>query len=86
LYVVQSDRFRSKALNEIAAKYDVHPSQITLWKNESVKNAGSVFTAPRQLTREIEQLNAKIENRLRIIGESLSQAEGGKNKLVYPYR
>jgi uncharacterized protein YjcR len=86
LYVVQSNQFRSKVLNEIAAKYDVHPSQISLWKNESVRDARSVFTAPGQLTREIEQLNAKIENRLRIIGESISKAEGGKNKLVYLYR
>lgn len=58
-----------KTMNELAAKYDVHPNQISLWKNESVKNASSVFSAPRQLTREIEQLNAKIGNLHRIIGE-----------------
>ena len=58
-----------KTMNELAAKYDVHPNQISLWKNESVKNASSVFSAPRQLTREIKQLNAKIGNLHRIIGE-----------------
>jgi transposase len=58
-----------RTMNELASKYDVHPNQISLWKNEFVKNADSVFSAPRQLTKEIEQLNAEIENLHRVIGE-----------------
>lgn len=78
------DRF--KTIKELAAKYDVHPNQISLWKNEFVKDASSVFSAPRQLTKEIERLNAEIENLHRVIGENMPRAERGKNEFICSYR
>ncbi len=31
-------------LQDIASKFDIHPSQISTWKREFIKNASKVFT------------------------------------------
>ena len=36
-----------RTLNELAAKYDLHPNRISQWKNQFVKNASMVFGGPK---------------------------------------
>ena len=31
-------------LQDLAVKYELHPTQITLWKKEFIENASSVFS------------------------------------------
>lgn len=51
--------------HEIAAKHEVHPGQISQWKNELLEGAGSLFErknakADKEQEREIEALERKV--------------------------
>jgi len=52
-----------KTLAELAGQFDVHPVQITDWKNQLAESAGLVFSKGKQLSsgeEEIKALHAKI--------------------------
>ena len=52
-----------KTLAELAAQYDIHPVQITDWKNQLAESAGSVFSKLNQTSsgeKEIKALQSKI--------------------------
>lgn len=62
LEAVMNDR----TINEIAAKYQVHPTQVSQWKRELLKRAGSIFEQGKSITsneghhREVSELHQKI--------------------------
>lgn len=47
-----------KTLNEIAAKYEIHPNQLSRWKTEFINNAGRVFSKE---TDEVEKVKQSYE-------------------------
>lgn len=52
-----------KTLAELAEQYDVHPVQITGWKNQRAESAGWVFSKGKQplsSEEEVKALHAKI--------------------------
>ena len=58
-------------LAEIAGKYDVHPNQVTLWKNQLIAEASEIFADKRGnkkendkedlLYRQIGQLQVELD-------------------------
>lgn len=62
LEAVMNDR----TVNEIAAKYQVHPGQVSQWKRELLSGANSVFEQGKKATaddghnREVSELHQKI--------------------------
>jgi transposase len=58
-------------LAEIAGKYDVHPNQVTLWKNQLISSASELFADKRGkkkddikedlLYRQIGQLQVELD-------------------------
>lgn len=42
-------------IQELARKHEIHPSQITLWKNQFLKNASSVFDKPNSSRKDGQQ-------------------------------
>jgi transposase-like protein len=51
-----------KTLAELAKLHDVHPNQITDWKNQMIERAASVFGAegPPEPKADMKELHAKI--------------------------
>ena len=63
----------TKTINELASQYEVHPSQISEWKSQLLKDGASVFStttarqqreqkAPQaELYEQIERLKMELE-------------------------
>lgn len=54
-----------KTIQEIAARHQVHPNQVSTWKRQAVDGLGEVFSngaerARRDREAEIKELHAKI--------------------------
>jgi transposase-like protein len=53
-----------KTLEQLAAKHDLHPNQITTWKKEFLSNAALAFSSgndkPREKDPDIDKLYAQI--------------------------
>ena len=66
-----------KTIQEIAAKYKVHPNQVSTWKRQAVDGLDEVFSngvdrARRDHESEIKELHAKI-GELTVVNDFLSR-------------
>lgn len=43
-----------KTTSEIAALYEIHPTQVSQWKRDLTENASSLFDGPRQASDEAD--------------------------------
>lgn len=65
-----------KPIQEIAAKYQVHPNQVSMWKRQAVEGMADVFArggrseAPTEA--QVKELHAKI-GRLTVENDFLAQ-------------
>lgn len=54
-----------ETVNQIAAKYEVHPGQVSQWKKELLDGVGTIFerknvAKDKHIEREFEQLQCKV--------------------------
>ena len=56
-----------RQISEIAAEFDVHPNQITNWKQQFLENGASVFN--KKTDNTVGELKEKEEVHLKKIGE-----------------
>jgi transposase-like protein len=59
-----------KSIAELAAQYDVHPNQITSWKNELLQRAAEVFGA----SNDGHQLQSQDRRHLPVAGVHVQRA------------
>ena len=70
-----------KTINEIAAQYEVHPSQITAWKKQLQENAAEFFADRRAHKQaEDEELVARLYQQ---IGQLQVELDWLKKKVGY---
>lgn len=65
-------------LNELAAKYGIHPAQISQWKKQLLDGLSSIFSTQKKKTDDTQQL----DNLYRQIGEVTVQRDWLKKKLT----
>jgi transposase-like protein len=54
-------------INEIAAKYQVHPGQVTAWKKQLLQNVAGIFSAKEN--KEEKEWEKKEEEYLKALGQ-----------------
>ncbi len=70
-----------RTVEEIASKYELHPTQITNWKKEFLSNASAVFTRETDLTEDKKDQEASIEKLYSQIGQLKVENDFLKKKL-----
>lgn len=64
-------------LAELSSKYQVHPVQISKWKQELVEGAANIFSAKKKP----DTRNEELDNAYRHIGEITMERDWLKKKL-----
>ena len=68
-----------ETVNEIASKYQVHPSQISQWKKQLLEGSREIFASPK---KSLIQKEAKLKDELyKEIGRLKMDVEWLKKKL-----
>lgn len=68
-----------RSMSEIASAYDVHPTQIGVWKNQLIKNAHTLFADKR--TKDGRSPERTIEELYKVIGKRDVEIEWMKKNL-----
>lgn len=79
--VIEALKERS-SLEEIARKYEIHPTQIGNWKKEFLANAATVFTAGDKAGDDKKQQEAVLEKLYSQIGQQKVEIDWLKKKLL----
>ncbi|MBK7129217.1 MAG: transposase [Crocinitomicaceae bacterium] len=67
-----------ESIQQLAQKYEIHPNQITAWKQEFVKNAACIFSSDQKDTAMSDKDH---ENLLARIGQLLVENDFLKKSL-----
>ena len=68
-----------KTTNQLSGHYEIHPTQVGLWKKALMENAESIFSDKRK--NETKDRDALIERLYTTIGQRDIELEGLKKKL-----
>lgn len=80
LEAIREDR----TINEIASEYEVHPSQVTIWKRDALAGMKETFSVRRG--RKKAEAEANVEALYRQIGQLTMQLDWLKKNPGYPFR
>ena len=69
-------------IEDIAAKFELHPNQITIWKKEFLSNAAAAFATGSDLSDEKKEQEATIEKLYAQIGQREVEIAWLKKKLL----
>lgn len=69
-----------QSINELAARYELHPNMLTTWKRQAIENMAAAFTKPSEQPCKgdedrIKELHAKI-GQLTVERDFLAKAFG----------
>jgi len=67
-----------KTLSELAAQFEVHPNQITLWRKQLLEKAPEVFSHKKD--PKLDEMEAEIERLYRKVGRQDMELEYLKKK------
>jgi transposase-like protein len=69
-----------ESIQQIAAKYELHPNQITNWKKQFLENADQAFSDDKSV-RELKKAEKQREELYKQIGQMKVENEFLKKKL-----
>jgi len=73
-----------RTINEIASTNEIHPNQLSKWKNDAIRELPSLFENDnKQARQEKKEQEAEIEQLYAQIGKLSSQLEWIKKKSAY---
>jgi transposase len=70
-----------KSVSELAAEFEVHPTQVSSWRREFLEHSASVFDGDKKKAQRIEELEAEREATLKKIGRLTMDNDWLKKKL-----
>lgn len=79
--VIEALKERS-SIEELARKYEIHPTQVTTWKKEFINNASAAFTTDTDASDQKQQQEATIETLYAQIGQREVEIAWLKKKLL----
>ena len=70
-----------KTMSQLAAKFDVHPNQISTWKKEFLQNSAKVFDGNMVDSGDISDMEKKQDELHKQIGQQTMEIEFLKKNL-----
>ena len=70
----------TSTLQELARKYDVHPNQISQWKQHLLEGVDEIFERANKKTREDRESDKEREQLLQVVGEMKMENDFLKKK------
>jgi len=71
-----------KTINQVAALYEVHPSQVMKWRNAAKAILPQAFTDKRKPTNQVSTAQAQLDELHRVIGVRDAELEWLKKKMA----
>jgi transposase len=78
--VIESLKERS-TIAELAARYELHPNQISTWKAEFINKAANIFSMPSERILDKKEQEEQLEKLYSQIGQQKMEIEWLKKKL-----
>ncbi len=69
-------------IEDIARRFELHPTQITMWKKEFLENASLVFSKETEVSEQKKEQEADAEKLFAQIGRLKMENEWLKKKLL----
>ena len=73
-----------KTLSELSQEFNLHPNQISRWKQEAVDNFSKIFERDKQAAEALKEKERELDDALKKLGQTTLEAEWLKKKLK-PY-
>ncbi len=70
----------NKTIAELAQEYEVHPNQITRWKQEAEANFVKIFDKDKETKKELKEKEKELDRALKELGQVTIEREWLKKK------
>jgi transposase-like protein len=70
-------------VNEVAAKYEVHPNKVMEWRKHLLTNASGLFANAKKTGKQEKEWQEKEDTYLKLIGEKDLEVNWFKKKLKH---
>lgn len=73
-----------KTIQELSQEFDLHPNQISRWKQQAFENFSTIFEKTNHASKELKEKDRELDVALKKLGQLTVESEWLKKKLK-PY-